>query len=76
MPVGQVTLIFTNAVFLHFNELWCFSSASILSVTPPTQWNTAMDLGHPIIRENEFLCSTASRGCLGRGVDRVLPHPR
>ena len=71
LPVCQVIFILSNAVILRYRELWCFSSASILSVTLPTQWNTAMGLEHPIIRENEFLCSTASRtesrGCLGRG---------
>ena len=65
LPVCQVIFILSNAVILRYRELWCFSSASILSITPPTQWNTAMGLEHPIIRENEFVCSTASRTTVG-----------
>ena len=52
---GQLTFILVNAVILYYSELWCFSSANILSVIPPTQWYAAIGLGYPIFRNNMFL---------------------
>ena len=71
---GQLTFILVNAVILCYSDLWCFLSANILSVIPPTQWYAAIGLGYPIFRNNMFLWSCRQLGERGGGCADMCPH--